>query len=506
MLSVYDKTGSAELASGLSGLGWEVLASAGTARFLREAGAEIRDLAEYTGAPPVLGHRVVTLHPKVHGGILADREDPSHRAEMAEGGFEPIDLVAVNLYPFFSRPGVENIDVGGCALLRAAAKNHAHVTALSDPADYQPVLDEMRSRGSASAETRLRLARAAFARTAAYDAAIADWFARPAPAAAPAQSPPEPLPSVVRLELQRAEFLRYGENPDQPAARYRRPGDDDWWANVVLRNGPPLSYLNLLDAAAGWELVNGLGEGPAAAVVKHADPCGVAVAPWLDQALRLAYECDRRAAFGGVVAVNRSVDADTAAVLERSPQADVVIAPGFGEGTAERIAARRSNTRVLQAPPPPPPPGLSFRQIPGGWLAQGAPPADRPGEWRVATRRRPSPAEMEDVRLAWRVCAAASSNAAVLAAGGAAWGIGAGQPDRVGAVRMAAAKAEGRAAGGACASDGFFPFPDGVEEAAAAGAAVVAQPGGSVNDQAVIDRADQLGLAMLFTGRRRFRH
>lgn len=484
----------------MRGLGWEILASAGTARFLLEAGAEARDLAEYTGSPPLLGHRVVTLHPKVHGGLLADRDDPSHRAELAEWGIEPIDLVAVNLYPFSSRPEVGNIDVGGCALLRAAAKNYRHVTALSDPADYQPVLEELHARGSISAETRLRLAQAAFARTAAYDAAIADWFTRPA--AAPAA---EPLPPVVRLELQRAEFLRYGENPDQPAARYRQPGAGDWWADVVLRNGPPLSYLNLLDAAAGWELVNSLGEGPAAAVVKHADPCGAAVAPRPAQALRLAYECDRRAAFGGVAAVNRPVDEDTAEVLERAPQADVVIAPGYGEGMVERIAARRRNTRVLQAPPPPPP-GWSLRQIPGGWLAQGAPPADRPGEWRTVTKRRPSPAEMEDALLAWRVCAAASSNAAVLAAGGAAWGIGAGQPDRVGAVLMAAAKAEGRAAGGACASDGFFPFPDGVEEAAAAGAAVVAQPGGSVNDREVIDRADQLGLAMIFTGRRRFRH
>ena len=497
MLSVYDKAGLAELAAGLLEAGWEILASGGTADFLRDNGLRAADLAEYTGAPAILGHRVVSLHPKVHGGILADRSDPAHRGEMAARGIEPIDLVAVNLYPFTSRPGLDNIDVGGCALLRAAAKNWRWVTALSDPADYQPVLEEIRGGGAAEG-TRRRLAGAAFARTAAYDAAVAGWWNETDPDA-------EALPPTIHLALRRAEILRYGENPDQAAARYRPMGGDDWWAGVSLLGGPRPGYLNLLDAAAAWELVNSLGEGPAAVVVKHADPCGAAVSDSPAEALRLAYECDRRAAFGGVAAVNRPVDAEAAGVFEESPQADVVIAPSYEPGTAERIAARRRNTRILQAPPPPAA-GMSLRPMPGGWLAQAPPPADCPGEWRTVTRRAPTPGEMEDARLAWRVCGAVSSNAVVLAAGGVAWGIGAGQPDRVGAARLAAERAAGRAGGGACASDGFFPFPDGVEEAAAAGAAVVAQPGGSVNDRAVIERADRLGLAMLFTGRRRFRH
>lgn len=478
--------------------GWEILASEGTARFLRENGTPATGLAEYTDSPPILGHRVVSLHPKVHGGLLADRSDPAHREEMAARGIEPIDLVAVNLYPFFSRPGLDNIDIGGCALLRAAAKNWRWVTALSDPADYRPVLEEIRREGAATEGTRRRLARDAFALTAAYDAAVAGWWNQTDPDV-------EALPPTIHLALRREETLRYGENPDQPAARYRPMGGEDWWAGVSLLSGPRPGYLNLLDAAAAWELVNNLAQGPAAVVVKHADPCGAAAAASPAAALRLAYQCDERAAFGGVVAVNRPVDAETAEVFEKSPQADVVIAPAYQPGTAERLVARRRNTRVLQAPPPPPS-GMSLRQTAGGWLVQLPAPADLPGEWRTVTRRAPSAAEMDDARLAWRVCGAVSSNAAVLAAGGVAWGIGAGQPDRVGAVRLAAERAAGRAGGGACASDGFFPFPDGVEEAAAAGAAVVAQPGGSINDRAVIERADRLGLAMLFTGRRRFRH
>ena len=487
-----------ELAAGLREAGWEILASEGTARFLRENGVAVTGLAEYADSPPILGHRVVSLHPKVHGGLLADRSDPVHREEMAARGIEPIDLAAVNLYPFFSRPELENIDIGGCALLRAAAKNWRWVTTLSDPAHYRPVLEEIRREGAATEETRRRLARDAFALTAAYDAAVANWWNETDPDA-------EAPPPTVHLALRRAETLRYGENPDQPAARYRPMGGDDWWEGVSLLSGPRPGYLNLLDAAAAWELVNNLGEGPAAVVVKHADPCGAAAAASPAAALRFAYQCDERASFGGVAAVNRPVDAETAEVLEKSPQADVVIAPAYRPGTVERIAARRRNTRVLQAPPPPPS-GMSLRQMPGGWVAQLPAPADLPGEWRTVSRRAPSAAEMDDVRLAWRVCGAVSSNAVVLAAGGVAWGIGAGQPDRVGAARLAAERAAGRAGGGACASDGFFPFPDGLEEAAAAGAAVVAQPGGSINDRAVIERADRLGLAMLFTGRRRFRH
>lgn len=498
LLSVYDKTGVVELAAGLAGLGWELLASGGTGRSLREAGLAVTDVAEYTGAPSMLGHRVVTLHPKIHGGVLADRSDPVHLAELEEYGIDPIDLVVVNFYPFGSAPDVETIDIGGPALVRAAAKNHAHVGVAVDPAGYGRILDELRSAGELSDSTRRDLARAAFARTAAYDAAVADWFDAP-------DGAPDLLPPALRLTLERAEALRYGENPHQTAARYRLAGAAEWWDGAALLGGSPLSYLNLLDASAAWALVHELGERPAAAVIKHASPCGAAAGQEVAGAYRRAVECDRRAAFGGVVALNRTVDAETAALMEEAPQADVVIAPGFAEGAVERILARRANTRLLQAPPPAPP-LRTVRQVDGGWLVQSAPrPGQGRGGWRVVTERGPEGCE-DDAELAWTVCGYALSNAAVMAKDGAAWGIGSGQQDRVGAVELAAAKAAGRAEGGVCASDGFFPFPDGVEAAARAGVGLVIQPGGSVNDAAVIEAADRLGLAMVFTGERRFRH
>ena len=498
LLSVYDKTGVVELAAGLAALGWELIASGGTARVLAGAGLPVTDAADHTGAPPMLGHRVVTLHPKIHGGVLADRSDPGHLAEMERYGIDPIDLVAANFYPFESAPDIETIDIGGPALVRAAAKNHAHVGVVVDPADYGRVLDEIRAAGGLSDSTRRELARAAFARTAAYEAAVADWF--DAPGGAPAA-----LPSTLRLTLDRAETLRYGENPHQTAARYRLAGAVEWWDGAVLLGGAPLSYLNLLDAAAAWALVHDLGEGPAAAVIKHAGPCGAAAGEEISDAYLRAVECDRRAAFGGAAALNRTVDAETAALMEEAPQADVVIAPRYAEGVVERILSRRANTRVLQAPAPAP--SLrTVRQVGGGWLVQSAPvPGAGRGGWRVVTERGPEGCE-DDAEFAWAVCGYALSNAAVMAKDGAAWGVGAGQQDRVGAVEMAAAKAAGRAEGGVCASDGFFPFPDGVEAAAAAGVRLVIQPGGSMNDRAVIEAADRLGLSMIFTGERRFRH
>ena len=503
LLSVSDKTGVVDLAAGLADLGWELIASGGTGRALRAAGLAVTDAADHTGSPPMLGHRVVTLHPKIHGGVLADRSDPEHLAEMERYGIDPIDLVAVNFYSFGSAPGVEAIDIGGPALARAAAKNHAHVGVLVDPADYGPVLDELRAGGWLSAGTRRRLARAAFARTAAFDAEVVGWL----------DASGGLFPPTIHLTLERAEVLRYGENPSQPGARYRRAGaasgpgggEAGWWDSAVQLGGMPLSYQNLLDAGAAWALVHDLGDRPAAAVIKHAGPCGAAVDDELSGAYRRAVECDPRAAFGGVTALNRTVDADTAAAIEAAPQADVVIAPGYADGAAERIGSRRSNTRILAAPPPDSPARI-LRQIEGGWLAQAAPgPGAGRETWKAVTRRRPDGLE-NDAEFAWKVCAHAASNAAVMAKNGAAWGIGAGRPDRVGAVEAAAAGAGGRAAGGVCASDGFFPFPDGVEAAARAGVSLVIQPGGSRNDAAVIEAADRLGLAMVFTGERRFRH
>ena len=509
LLSVFDKTGVVELAAGLTDLGWELLSSGGTARVLGAAGLAVIDVADHTGTPAILGHRVVTLHPKIHGGILADRADPDHSVEMEAYGIDPIDLVVVNLYPFSSEPGMEMIDIGGSALVRAAAKNHTHVGVVVDPNDYGRVLDELRSAGELSDSTRRDLARTAFARTAGYDAAIVNWL--DVSAGAPAL-----LPATLHLTLERAEKLRYGENPHQPGARYRRigvveqAGGANWWDRTVQHGGIPLSYLNLLDAGTAWALVHDLGDRPAVAVIKHAAPCGAAVGRELSDTYRRAIECDPRAAFGGVVALNRVVDADTATRMENAPQADVVIAPGFEEGVIGRIRARRANTRILQAPilqaPRPDSPTRAVRQIDGGWLVQAVPGFGAGGDvWRVVTRRRPTGQE-EDAAFAWRVCAYASSNAVVMAQDGTAWGIGAGQQDRVGAVEIAAAKAAGRAEGGACASDGFFPFPDGIEAAAAAGITLLIQPGGSLNDEAVIAAADRLGLSMVFTGERQFRH
>lgn len=564
LLSVSDRTGLVDFARGLDRLGWSLIASRGTARALADAGLAVTDAADYTGSPPMLGHRVVTLHPRLHGGILADRADPAHRADLDAHGIDPIDLVVVNLYPFADRPGTETIDVGGPALVRAAAKNWAHVGVVTAPADYPEVLAELEA-GELSTATRRRLARQAFALTAAYDAAIGAWLdqplsADPDPAAAASADPgpasaaaasglvapdasADSLPAAIGFTLERASELRYGENPHQRAARYRPPGRSGFWDGVVQHGGLPLSYLNLLDAAAAWQLACDLGPDPAVVIVKHANPCGAAAADDLAAAYDRAYRCDPRSAFGGIVAANRVIDEATAEAMVAAAQADVVIAPGYAPGTVERLAARRQNTRLLQAPagpagtvssslassdspqpgPAPPPPGSA--QLPAGprppldlvvrslgpdgadLLVQDAPCFDSdPADWTVPTARRPTESERADAAFAWRVCAHTASNAVVLARDRTAWGIGAGQQNRVEAGLVAAARARGRAAGGACASDGFYPFADGLQAAADAGAAVVVQPGGSVNDETVIAAADRLGLAMLFTGERQFRH
>ena len=504
LIAVYDKTGVVDLAAGLVELGWELIASAGTAQVLEAAGLPVADVADYTGSPVMLGHRVVTLHPRIHGGILADRDDPAHRDDIEAHGIDPIDLVVVNLYPFEASPGIETIDIGGPAMVRAAAKNHAHVGVVVDPADYQAVLDELRSEVRLPASSRFRLARKAFAHSAAYDAAIADWFDATG-------EPDEPaLPAMIRLELERAQALRYGENPHQQGARYRSRGRPGFFDRVVQHGGPVSSYLNLMDAEAAWRMAHDLGERPAAVIVKHANPCGAAVADDLATAYSRAFDCDPRSAFGGVVATNAVIDEATAEAMVVAAQADVVIAPGFADGVIERLAARRANTRLLEAPQGRiDEPEWELRTLGGAgeFLVQTPRRLEAdPAGWQVVTVRQPTPAERADAVFAWRVCAHTSSNAVVLARDGVAWGIGAGQQNRVEAGQIAAAKAAGRAAGGACASDGFYPFADGIGAAADAGAVVVVQPGGSVNDAAVIAAADERGLAMLFTGERQFRH
>lgn len=506
LISVYDKTGVVDLAKGLVALGWEIVSSGGTARTLDEAGVVVTTVEDVTGSPEMLSDRVKTLHPRIHGGLLADLDLPEHRADLEAQGIEPFGLLVSNLYPFRSEPSIELIDIGGPAMVRAAAKNHAHVGVVVNPLHYGIVLAELRDSGALSATTRRRLARDAFAHTAAYDAAIVDWFDEvDARAASDAGEAPS-LPPTINLAIERVQDLRYGENPHQVGARYRQVGTTSWWDEVEQHSGLPLSYLNLYDAAAAWELVHDLGAAPAVAIIKHANPSGVAVAPTLADAYQRAYECDERSAFGGIVALNQIVDRETVERMVAAAQADVVIAPGYADGVIEALVAKRKNTRLLTAPAPTSD-SLELRQISGGWLVQDAHHFAAPrSDWEVVTRAEPTDQQWADAELAWRVCGHVKSNAIVLVKDGTAWGIGAGQQNRVESGEIAAKKAAGRAAGGACASDAFYPFPDGIEAAAEAGVAVVIQPGGAMRDDQVIARADELGLAMIFTGERHFLH
>jgi phosphoribosylaminoimidazolecarboxamide formyltransferase/IMP cyclohydrolase len=503
LLSVYDKTGLVELAGGLTGLGWELLASGKTAAALADAGIAHVEVADYTGAPEMLGGRVKTLHPRVHGGILADRSDPAHRADLEAQGIEPIDLVVCNLYPFSSDPSIELIDVGGPTMVRAAAKNHAHVGVVVDPADYAEVLGELRASGTLSPGTRRRLARAAFAHSAAYDAAIVAWFDAGGPG-----GEAELLPPTLHLALERAQELRYGENPHQSGARYRLQGSPTWWDGVVQHGGTALSYLNLFDADAAWRLVGELGsaELAAVAIIKHANPCGAAVHGSLAEAYRRALACDPVSAFGGVVALGGPCSIEVAAAVAEGPQADVIVAPSFDPAAVEALASRRKATRLLEAPPHTTSP-LELRSLGGGFLVQQA---DRlvagRSDWQVPTKVAPTDGQWRDIEMAWRVCARTSSNAIVVVADGQAYGVGAGQQSRVEAAQIAVAKAAGRAVGGAAASDAFFPFRDGFDVLAAAGVAAVVQPGGSVRDAEVVAAADEQGIALVLTGERHFRH
>jgi phosphoribosylaminoimidazolecarboxamide formyltransferase/IMP cyclohydrolase len=500
LISVYDKTGLGGLAKGLTDLGWELVSSGGTSQALADLDIAHLEVSAVTGAPEMLGGRVKTLHPKIHGGILADRSKPDHVADLAAREIEPIDLVVCNLYPFRSQPSVEMIDVGGPTMVRAAAKNFAHVAVLVEPGDYGAVLDELRREGSLSEDTRRRLARAAFAHSAAYDAAIVNWFDETYPS-------PDSLPPTIHVAAERIQELRYGENPHQRGARYRDIGRTSWWDAMIQHSGLALSYLNLYDAEAAWRLVHDLGDGPAAAIIKHANPCGAAVAADIATAYELAFECDERSAFGGIVAVNRPVDDATCDAIVAAAQADVILAPGYAEGTLDRLRAKRKNTRLLECPLPPVAVGLDLRQISGGFLVQEPHHFETTrSEWRVVTKVAPTEAQWTDVELAWRLVGHVKSNAIVFVAKGQAVGIGAGQQNRLESGQIAVAKAAGRAAGGACASDAFYPFADGVEVAAEAGLAVVVQPGGSLRDDEVIARADELGLAMVLTGERHFLH
>jgi len=500
LLSVHDKTGIADLARGLVEAGWELVSSGGTASVLADEGVPVVEVGEVTGAPEILGGRVKTLHPAIHGGILADRSDPGHLANLEARGIVPIDLVVGNLYPFMSDPGIELIDIGGPTMVRAAAKNHAHVGVVVDPADYRTVLDEIRAVGSLSDATRRRLARSAFAHTAAYDAAIVAWFDED-PSSDHAN---DLLKPSLHLALDRVHDLRYGENPHQAGARYRAAGSSGWWDTAVVHGGKAMSYLNLFDTEAAWRLVHRLGDEPCAVVVKHANPCGAAVGSDIADAYLSAHQCDPMSAFGGVVAVNRPV---TPAMAEALSEVftEVVVAPAY-EPDALALLGERKNLRVLEAGPPGWP-ELDVRGIDGGLLVQTADDlVAEPSVWRVVTKREPTGAEWDDLEFAWRVVARVSSNAIVLVKNRCAVGIGAGQQNRRDAGRIAAEKAAGRAIGGACASDAFFPFRDGLDAAADAGVTAVVQPGGSLRDDEVVAAADAHGMAMVFTDERHFRH
>ncbi|TYO88199.1 bifunctional phosphoribosylaminoimidazolecarboxamide formyltransferase/IMP cyclohydrolase [Oceanicella actignis] len=519
LLSVSDKTGLIDLARALAARGVELISTGGTARALREAGLSVRDVAELTGFPEMMDGRVKTLHPMVHGALLALRDDPAHQEAMRAHGIAPIDLLVVNLYPFERTVAsgadmdacIENIDIGGPAMIRAAAKNHAHVAVAVDPEDYAPLLAELEAHdGAVTLGFRRMLAATAYARTAAYDAAVSAWMAD-----AFAQTAPRRRAVAGRL----AQTLRYGENPHQSAAFYLDGSDRPGVATARQLQGKELSYNNINDTDAAFELAAEFdpAEGPACVIVKHANPCGVARGRTLTEAYRRAHDCDRTSAFGGIVALNMPLDGATAEEIARI-FTEVVIAPGADED-ARAIFAAKKNLRLLvtDALPDPTAPGRVWRQVSGGFLVQDRDNGRvRAQDLRVVTRRAPTQAELDDLMFAWRVAKHVKSNAIVYARDGATVGIGAGQMSRVDSTRIAARKAQDMAAalgleqspavGSVVASDAFFPFPDGLLAAAEAGATAVIQPGGSMRDQEVIDAADKAGLAMVFTGMRHFRH
>jgi phosphoribosylaminoimidazolecarboxamide formyltransferase / IMP cyclohydrolase len=513
LISVSDKTGVAAFAQGLAGLGVEILSTGGTAHLLRKQGVEVRDISELTGFPEMLDGRVKTLHPNVHGGILAIRSNREHRRQMQEHGIRYIDLVAVTLYPFEStarKPGVElqelieNIDIGGPSMIRSAAKNFEDVAVIVDPADYPVVLQEVRANaGSVSRETRERLGRKAFARTAAYDAAISMELQRRAG---------DGLPDFLNLDFPKIADLRYGENPHQKSALYLDPAARGYGlASARQLQGKQLSFNNLVDLEAAWELVREFPE-PVTAIIKHTNPCGVAIGSSLAESYHRALEVDPVSAFGSVIAFNRPVDPETAEELSKL-YVEAVAAPAYSEAAVE-VLARKKNLRLTEVPDPPDgnSPGLSlqFKSISGGLLAQTPDvPGAGAGKWKCVTERRPNEAEDKALLFAWRVVKHVKSNAIVYARDGVIVGVGAGQMSRVDSVRLGAIKARELnhdLEGTVLASDAFFPFPDGIEEAAKAGATAIIQPGGSIRDPEVIAAANRLGLAMLFTGMRHFKH
>jgi phosphoribosylaminoimidazolecarboxamide formyltransferase/IMP cyclohydrolase len=514
LLSVTDKTGLVDFARVLVSFGVELVSTGGTARALREAGLGVQDISELTGFPEMLDGRVKTLHPKVHGGLLFIRGNHEHEAAVAAHGIQPIDMVVVNLYAFektAAQPGVafghliENIDIGGPSMVRSAAKNFEDVAIVTRVADYPALIEELKSNnGSLTRETRWRLAKQAFALTAAYDTAIANTLDRiaeaPAPAA-PAEPDTESLPTTLRINMPLAQALRYGENPHQRAALYS-DGSGLGVAGATQFQGKELSFNNLVDLDACWELVQEFSE-PAVIIVKHTNPCGAATGATILEAYKKALAADPISAFGGVIGINREVDAEAAEEIAKL-FVEAIAAPSFTAEARQRFAAKK-NLRLVQVHRAPSRPVV--KHVSGGLLMQDADTASvAESKLDVKTWRPPTAEELRSLLFAWRVCKHVKSNAIVYARDGQTIGVGAGQMSRVDAARFGAMKAVLPLAGCVAASDAFFPFPDGLEAAAAAGATAIIQPGGSVNDDKVIAAADKLGLAMVFTGVRHFRH
>jgi phosphoribosylaminoimidazolecarboxamide formyltransferase/IMP cyclohydrolase len=517
ILSVTDKTGLTELARKLASLNVELVSTGGTAKQLREAGVPVKDISDLTGFPEMLDGRVKTLHPKVHGGILHRRADPAHRAAVAEHAIPPIDMVVVNLYAFektAAKPGVkldeliENIDIGGPSMIRSAAKNFHDVAVVTSPADYEALADEMeKSGGELSAATRWRLAQKAFATTAAYDSAIASTLERIAATNPDGKDAPFPLtadqqfPPTLRLSFEKTMDLRYGENPHQKAAMYS-DGSGKGVANGKQLQGKELSFNNIVDLQAAWDLAQEFEE-PVVAIIKHTNPCGTATGKTLLEAYKRALECDPVSAFGGVIGVNRVIDGPAAEEMAKL-FLEVIAAPGFDATAKEKFAAKK-NLRLVEIAPSDQ--KWALKNVSGGMLVQDA--DARPlteADLKVVTKRAPTPEEKRALLFGWKVCKHVKSNAIVYVRDGQSVGVGAGQMSRVDSCKIGAMKAQLPLKGTVAASDAFFPFPDGVEEIAKAGATAIIQPGGSVRDREVIEAADRHGMAMILTGVRHFRH
>jgi len=512
ILSVTDKTGLVEFARRLAGLGVELISTGGTARLLRDSGVAVKDISELTGFPEMLDGRVKTLHPKVHGGILHMRTKPEHQAAVAEHGIAPIDMVVVNLYAFektAAKPGVpfeeliENIDIGGPSMIRSAAKNFHDVAVVTAPADYAAIADEMsRTGGNLSLETKWRLAQKAFATTAAYDSAIASTLERVSlNGRFSLASEPSGFPPNLRLSFYKAMDLRYGENPHQKAAMYS-DGSGTGVANGRQLQGKELSYNNIVDLQAAWELAQDFSE-TMCAIIKHTNPCGAAIGNTLAEAYKRALEADPVSAFGSVIGVNCPVDAEAAAEMAKL-FVEAIAAPSFEPMALEKFASKK-NLRLVEVKHAPQ--NWVLKNVSGGILLQDN--DIRPlteADLKVVTTRQPTPEEKRALLFAWKVCKHVKSNAILYARDGQTVGVGAGQMSRVDSCKIGAMKAVLPLKGTVAASDAFFPFPDGVEEIAKAGATAIIQPGGSVRDQEVIDAANRLGLAMIFTSVRHFRH